>query len=108
MDERGRTHLIENIAGHLQQCTDRDIVRRSVLIFANVDEDFGRRLAQKLNIDLPKNVNIPFSLLSPIQSNLLLDIQRNSNGAIEVLDKLLIFLFYNFQNKPTSLIFAFQ
>lgn len=56
LDERGRTHMINNIAEHLQQCTDRDIVRRAILIFANVDEDFGRRLAQKLNIDLPKTV----------------------------------------------------
>lgn len=50
--------MIENIAGHLEQCTDRDIVRRSILIFANVDEGFARQLAQKLKIDLPKDVSI--------------------------------------------------
>jgi len=50
LDERGRTHMINNIVEHLQQCTDKDIVRRSVAVFANVDEDLGRRLAEKLNI----------------------------------------------------------
>ena len=106
MDERGRTHLIENIVDHLQQCNDRDIVRRSVLIFANVDEDFGRRLAQKLNIDLPKNVN-PSLFSHQFIRIFFVDIQRNSHDSIEVLDKLLILLFNNFQKK-TSLIFAFQ
>jgi catalase len=56
LDERGRTHMIENIAEHLQQCTDKDIIRRSVAVFANVDDDFGRRLAEKLNIDAVKKV----------------------------------------------------
>jgi catalase len=56
LDDRGRAHLIDNIVDHLQQCTDKDIIRRSVSIFANVDEDFGRRLAAKLNIDLQKRV----------------------------------------------------
>jgi catalase len=58
LDDRGRAHLIDNIAEHLQQCTSKDIIRRSVGVFANVDEDFGRRLAEKLNIDLQKKVNI--------------------------------------------------
>ncbi len=56
MDDLGRAHLIDNIVDHLQQCTDKDIIRRSVAVFANVDDDFGKRLAQKLNIDLPKKV----------------------------------------------------
>jgi len=60
LDDRGRAHLIDNIVGHLQQCTDKDIIRRSVSIFANVDEDFGRRLAEKLHIDLPKKVPLKF------------------------------------------------
>lgn len=42
--------MISNIVEHLQQCTDKDIVRRSVAVFANVDEDLGRRLAEKLSI----------------------------------------------------------
>jgi catalase len=54
LDDLGRAHLINNIVEHLQQCTDKDIIRRSVAVFANVDDDFGKRLAQKLNIDLPK------------------------------------------------------
>lgn len=56
MDDRGRAHLIDNIAGHLKQCTDREIVRRSIAIFAKVDADFGRRLADKLNMDVPTQV----------------------------------------------------
>jgi len=54
LDDRGRAHLIQNISEHLQQCTDKDIIRRSVAVFANVDDDFGRQLAEKLNIDLSK------------------------------------------------------
>jgi catalase len=54
LDDLGRAHLIQNIVGHLQQCTDKDIIRRSVAVFANVDEDFGRQLAEKLHIDTPK------------------------------------------------------
>jgi catalase len=57
LDERGRAHLIDNIVGHLQQCTDKDIIRRSVAVFANVDDDFGRRLAEKLNIEVPKKTS---------------------------------------------------
>lgn len=56
MDERGRAHMIDNIVEHLQQCTDQDIVRRSVAVFANVDDDLGRRLAEKLKIDIAKKV----------------------------------------------------
>jgi len=52
LNDSGRAHLIDNIAGHLEQCTDKDIIRRSVAVFANVDGDFAKRLAQKLNIDL--------------------------------------------------------
>ena len=48
--------MIDNIAEHLQQCTDKDIIRRSVAVFANVDDDLGRRLAEKLNIDAVKKV----------------------------------------------------
>ncbi|CAF1141854.1 unnamed protein product [Rotaria sordida] len=57
LDERGRAHLIDNIVDHLQQCTDKDIIRRVVAVFANVDDDFGRRLAEKLNIDVPKKTS---------------------------------------------------
>ncbi|CAF2516037.1 unnamed protein product [Rotaria sp. Silwood2] len=57
LDDRGRAHLIDNIVEHLQQCTDKDIIRRSVAIFANVDDDFGRRLAEKLHIDVPKKMS---------------------------------------------------
>jgi len=54
LDDRGRAHLIQNIVEHLQQCTDKDIICRAVAVLANVDDDFGRQLAEKLHIDLPK------------------------------------------------------
>ncbi|CAF4686920.1 unnamed protein product [Rotaria sp. Silwood1] len=54
LDDRGRAHLIQNIVEHLQQCTDKDIIRRSVAVLANVDNDFGKQLATKLNVDLSK------------------------------------------------------
>jgi len=54
LDETARTHLIENIADHLKQCTDKEIVLRSIAVFANVDEDFGKRLAQKVGVDSTK------------------------------------------------------
>jgi catalase len=57
LDENGRTHLIDNIVDHLQQCTDKEIIRRSVAVFANVDDDFARQLAAKLNIDVPKQAS---------------------------------------------------
>ncbi|CAF4005840.1 unnamed protein product, partial [Rotaria magnacalcarata] len=53
LDDRGRANVINNIAEHLQQCTDRDIIRRSIAIFANVDDELARRLAEKLNLDVP-------------------------------------------------------
>ena len=56
LDEGGRTRLIDNIAGHLSQCTDKEIIRRSVAVFANVDDDLGRRLANKLSVDLIRPV----------------------------------------------------
>jgi len=54
LDEQGRTRLIDNIAGHLGQCTCKDVIHRSVAVFNNVDYDFGRRLAEKLGIEVPK------------------------------------------------------
>lgn len=48
--------MIDNIAEHLQQCTDKEIIRRCVAVFANVDDDLGRRLAAKLNVDASKKV----------------------------------------------------
>jgi catalase len=54
LDDRGRAHLIQNIVEHLQQCTDKEIIRRSVAVLANVDDDFGQQLATKLKVDLPK------------------------------------------------------
>ncbi|CAF1117342.1 unnamed protein product [Rotaria sordida] len=54
LDDRGRAHLIQNIVEHLQQCTDKDIISRAVAVLANVDDDFGRQLATRLNVNLPK------------------------------------------------------
>lgn len=54
MDDRGRANLIQNIVEHLQQCTDKDVIRRSVEVLANVDDDFGKQLATRLNVDLSK------------------------------------------------------
>lgn len=54
LDHQGRAHLIDNIVEHLQQCTDKDIIRRSVAVLANVDDDFGRQLASRLKVDLSK------------------------------------------------------
>ena len=103
LDERGRTHMINNIAEHLAQCTDRDIVRRAVLIFANVDEDFGRRLAQKLNIDLPGNVKSDAFSFSFIEIHLLVffyvDIKSNSNDSIEILDYQPLIIFFRVISK---------
>jgi len=54
LDDRGRAHLIQNIVEHVQQCTDKEIIRRTVAVLANVDDDFGKQLATKLGVDLPK------------------------------------------------------
>lgn len=54
MDDAARARLIENIVEHLQQCTAKDIIQRSVAIFAKVDDDFGKQLASKLNVELPR------------------------------------------------------
>jgi len=54
LDDRGRANLIQNIVEHLQQCTCKDIVRRAVAVLANVDDDFGRQLATRLQVDLSK------------------------------------------------------
>ena len=95
--------MINNIAEHLAQCTDRDIVRRAVLIFANVDEDFGRRLAQKLNIDLPGNVKSDAFSFSFIEIHLLVffyvDIKSNSNDSIEILDYQPLIIFFRVISK---------
>lgn len=57
LDEAARLRLIENISDHLKQCTDKEIVRRSVSIFANVDEDFARRIAAKVGVDFIRKEN---------------------------------------------------
>lgn len=54
LDDRGRAHLIENIVEHLQQCTDKDVIRRSIAVLSNVDNDFGQRLANRLGVELSK------------------------------------------------------
>jgi catalase len=54
LDDRGRAHLLQNIVEHLQQCTDKDVIRRSVAVLANVDDNFGQQLAARLNVDLSK------------------------------------------------------
>lgn len=50
LDDQGRANLINNIAKSLAQCTDKDIVRRSLIVLANVDDDFGRKLAEKIKL----------------------------------------------------------
>jgi len=54
LTDQGRKNLIDNIVEHLSQCTDKEIIKRCVAIFANVDDDFGKKLAEKLKVDLPK------------------------------------------------------
>jgi catalase len=49
LDETGRTHLVENIAGSLSDSPDR-IRQKIVGHFSKVHEDFGRRLAEKLGM----------------------------------------------------------
>lgn len=46
LDDAARSRLIHNIVEHLQQCTVKDIIQRSVALFAKVDEDFGKQLAR--------------------------------------------------------------
>ena len=58
LDEGGRSRLIDNISDHLKQCTDKEIVRRSVAVFANVDEDLARRIAAKVGVDVVRKVNL--------------------------------------------------
>ncbi|CAF1651350.1 unnamed protein product, partial [Didymodactylos carnosus] len=54
-------NLIDNMVEHLEQCTDKDVVKRAVAVLANVDDDFGKTLAQKLRIDSPKRVRVDLS-----------------------------------------------
>ncbi|CAF1541755.1 unnamed protein product, partial [Didymodactylos carnosus] len=54
LDDQGSKNLIDNMVEHLEQCTDKDVVKRAVAVLANVDDDFGKTLAQKLRIDSPK------------------------------------------------------
>ncbi|CAF0786115.1 unnamed protein product [Adineta steineri] len=64
LDDRGRAHMIQNIAEHLGQCTDKDIIRRVVTVFANVDDDLAKRLADLLKIDVPRKTSPPTSVRS--------------------------------------------
>ena len=59
LDDCARARLIDNIVDHLQQCTDKNIIRRSVAVLANVDDDFGRKLADRLHVDLANKVRRP-------------------------------------------------
>lgn len=65
LDEGGRSRLIENISDHLKQCTDKEIIRRSVAVFANVDQDLARRIAEKVGVDVIRKV----STIRSIRSN---------------------------------------
>ncbi|CAF0958252.1 unnamed protein product [Didymodactylos carnosus] len=58
LDDQGRKNIINNMVEHLEQCTDKEVVKRAVAVLANVDDDFGRTLAQKLKIDPPKKVRL--------------------------------------------------
>ncbi len=50
LDSQGRASLINNIAESLAQCTDKTVARRALNILANVDNDFGRKLAEKIKL----------------------------------------------------------
>ena len=56
LDDCARARLIDNIVGHLEQCTDKNIIRRSVAVLANVDDAFGKKLADRLHVDLANKV----------------------------------------------------
>lgn len=55
LNEERRGQLIDNIVEHLGQCSDRDVIHRSVTIFAKVDDDFGHRLATLLQVEVRRN-----------------------------------------------------
>jgi catalase len=50
LDSKGRASLINNIAESLAQCTDKNVVCRVLNVLANVDNDFGRKLAEKIKL----------------------------------------------------------
>lgn len=78
LDEGARSRLIDNISDHLKQCTDKQIVRRSVAIFANVDEDFARRIAAKVGVDVVRKVNL-FMAIWPDEITKRFDFQEGKN-----------------------------
>ncbi|CAF1406280.1 unnamed protein product [Adineta ricciae] len=49
LDSQGRAHLINNIARSLSQCTDKNVIQRTLNLLSNVDIDFGRALTTKVN-----------------------------------------------------------
>ncbi|UJR17944.1 hypothetical protein I4U23_004843 [Adineta vaga] len=49
LDDQGRANLINNIARSLSQCTDKNVIHRTLNLLSNVDSDFGRSLASKIN-----------------------------------------------------------
>ena len=53
MDETAREHLTANIVGHLKDAMKRIQLRQTAL-FWKADEDYGRRVAQGLGLDLDR------------------------------------------------------
>ncbi|CAF1532846.1 unnamed protein product, partial [Didymodactylos carnosus] len=58
LTDQGRQNILDNMAEHLEQCTDKDVIKRAVAVLANVDDAFGKKLAQRLKVDLPKKVRV--------------------------------------------------
>ncbi|CAF1472410.1 unnamed protein product [Adineta steineri] len=50
LDNQGRARLINNIARSLAQCTDQNVVHRTWNLLAHLDDDFGRKLAEKIKL----------------------------------------------------------
>ncbi len=51
MDQTAREHLVSNIAGHLKGAKGF-LQRRQAALFWKVDEDYGRRVAEALDLDV--------------------------------------------------------
>lgn len=45
-NDDAKQRFVETVSGHLGNCRDKEIVRRQITIFKEVDEDLGKRLEQ--------------------------------------------------------------
>ena len=54
MDDENKTDLVNNLVGHMKNCSRKDILEKQIAIFTKCDPEYGARIAQGLGMPVHK------------------------------------------------------